>query len=185
MLGSVSPAALIPALGLLAATPAFAYTGFMSITTRNATLNDIPTLVDLMQEFYAGSNYPLDRDWASASFSALLQDDSLGAAWLAFDDSELAGYVVLTVKFGMEYGGLDAFIDDLFIRSSYRRRGLGRELLKALIDECKRRKVQAVHVEAGHDNVAAKGLYHSYGPKPYNDGRQMLTVRLDDGYGDA
>ncbi len=157
----------------------------MTTKTRNATLNDIPALVGMMQEFYAGANYPLDRHWATASFSALLQDGSLGAAWLVFYDSEPAGYVVLTIKFSMEYGGLDAFIDDLFIRQSYRRRGLGRELLNALFDECGRRKVQAVHVEVGHDNVAAKGLYQSYGLKPYNDGRQMLTVRFGDGYGDA
>jgi ribosomal protein S18 acetylase RimI-like enzyme len=157
----------------------------MTTTIRNATVDDIPILVDLMQEFYAGSNYPLDKQWATASFSSLLQDGSLGATWLVFYDSEPAGYVVLTIKFSMEYGGLDAFIDDLFIRQFYRRRGLGRELLNVLFDECRRRKVLTVHVEVGHDNIAAKGLYHSYGLKPYNDGRQMLTVRLGDSFDDA
>jgi ribosomal protein S18 acetylase RimI-like enzyme len=157
----------------------------MATLTRNATLDDIPILVDMMQEFYAGANYQLDRNWAAASFSALLQDDSLGAAWLIFHDSKPAGYVVLTIKFSMEYGGLAAFIDDLFIRQTYHRRGLGRAALRTLFDECKRRKVLAVHVEVGHDNVAAKALYHSYGLEPYNDGRQMLAVRLGEGSGDA
>ena len=157
----------------------------MNTMTRNATLDDIPTLVDLMQEFYAEADYPLDKHWAAASFSTLLQDDSRGAVWIVFHDSEPAGYVVLTIRFSMEYGGLDAFIDDLFIRSIYRRQGLGDGLLGALFDECERRKVLAVHVEVGHDNVAAKALYHSYGLEPDNDGRQMLTVRLGNGYGDA
>ena len=157
----------------------------MTTTTRNATLDDIPVLVDLMQEFYAGADYPLDRRWAAASFSALLQDDPRGVVWVVFYDSEPAGYVVLTIRFSMEYGGLDAFIDDLFIRPSYRRRGLGRAALSALFAECERRKVLAVHVEVGHDNVAAKALYRSYRLEPYNDGRQMLTVRLGDGSGDA
>jgi ribosomal protein S18 acetylase RimI-like enzyme len=157
----------------------------MTTTTHNATLDDIPALVDLMQEFYAQANYPLDRHWAAASFSAFLQDDSLGAIWIVFQDSEPAGYVVLTIRFSMEYGGLDAFIDDLFIRPSYRRRGLGRAALSALFAECARRKVLAVHVEVSHDNLAAKALYSSYGLEPYNDGRQMLTVRLSNGSGDA
>ena len=157
----------------------------MTTVIRNATFDDIPILVDLMQEFYAGANYPLDRNWAAASFSALLQDDALGAAWLIFHDSKPVGYVVLTIKFSMEYGGFDAFIDDLFIRQAYRRRGLGRAALRALFDECERRKVLAVHVEVGHDNIAAKELYRDYGLEPYSDGRQMLTVRLDNGYGDA
>lgn len=157
----------------------------MTTLTRNATLDDIPLLVDLMQEFYAEANYPLDRHWAAASFSALLHDDSLGTAFIIFHDAEPAGYIVLTLRFSMEYGGLDAFIDDLFIRSSRRRRGLGRELLNAFFDECRRRKVLAVHVEVGHDNVAAQALYRSYGLETYKDGRQMLTVRFDSGSGDA
>ncbi|MDQ3819097.1 MAG: GNAT family N-acetyltransferase, partial [Acidobacteriota bacterium] len=150
----------------------------MGITTRNALLDDVPVLVDLMSEFYAEANYPLDREWARASFYALLEDCSRGAAWIVFHDSEPAGYVVMTIRFSMEYGGLDAFIDDLFIRPSYRRRGLGRALLNSLFDECRRRRVLAVRVEVGHDNVAAKALYNSYGLLPYNDGRQMLTTRL-------
>ena len=157
----------------------------MTGTARKATLEDMPALVDLMQEFYAEANYPLDRQWATASFSALLKDDSRGAAWIIFHDSEPAGYVVLTIRFSMEYGGLDAFIDDLFIRPSYRRQGLGRAALKALFNECERRNVLAVHVEVGHDNVAAKALYLSYGLELQGDGRQMLTVRLDNGSGDA
>ena len=157
----------------------------MATTTRNATLDDIPVLVDLMQEFYAEANYSLDRRWATASFSALLKDDSRGAVWIVFCDSAPAGYVVLTTRFSMEFGGLDAFIDDLFVRPSYRRRGLGRTVLSALFDECARRKVLAVHVEVGHDNVAAKAVYRSYGLEPHDDGRQMLTVRLSNGFGDA
>ncbi len=161
------------------------YTCFMTTTTRNATLDDIPVLVDLMQEFYAEADYPLDRHWAAASFLALLQNDSLGGIWIVSHNFEPAGYVVLTIRFSMEYGGLDAFIDDLFIRSAYRRRGLGRVALNALFAECERRKVLAVHVEVGQDNVAAQALYRSYGLGPYTDGRQMLTVRLGNGSGDG
>ena len=157
----------------------------MNSTTRSATPEDIPALVYLMQEFYAEASYPLDRNWAAASFSTLLGDASLGAVWIVAQDSEPAGYVVLTVRFSMEYGGLDAFIDDLFVRPSYRRGGLGRAALGALFAECERRKVLAVHVEVGHDNVAAHGLYQSYGLRPYDDGRQTLTVRLSNGTGDA
>ena len=152
---------------------------------RKATLDDLPILVDLMQEFYAEADYPLDRDWAAASFNALMQDDSLGAVWIVFHDSEPAGHVVLTIRFSMEYGGLDAFIDDLFIRSAYRRRGLGRVALRALFDECARRKVLALHVEVGHDNVAARALYQSYGLKLYESERVMLTARLGNGSDDA
>lgn len=154
-------------------------------TTRRATLADVPVLVDLMREFYAEAGYTLDRGWAGDSFSALLEDDSRGAVWVVFGGPEPAGYVVLTVRFSMEYGGLDAFIDDLFIRPACRRRGLGRAALTALFEECRRRKVLAVHVEVGRDNAAAKALYSGYGLEPHDDGRQMLTARLGGGSGEA
>jgi ribosomal protein S18 acetylase RimI-like enzyme len=155
------------------------YTPVMATITRRATPDDIPVLVDLMEEFYAEADYPLDRQWATNSFSTLLRDESFGAVWIIFHDGAPAGHIVLTIRFSMEYGGFDAFIDDLFIRSNYRRQGLGRAALKALFDECARRRVLAVHVEVGQDNLAANALYHSYGLEPGSDGRQMLTVRLN------
>jgi ribosomal protein S18 acetylase RimI-like enzyme len=185
MVGQILPARLIRALGIFTTTSAVVYTRSMTTMARKATLDDIPILVDLMQEFYAEANYPLDGHWAGASFSALMQNESLGVVWIIFHDAEPAGHVVLTIRFSMEYGGLDAFIDDLFIRSTYRRRGLGRAALRTLFDECERRKVLAVHVEVGHDNVAAKALYHSYGLEPYDNERLMLTARLANDPSDA
>ena len=157
----------------------------MTNAVRKATSEDILALVEMMREFYAEADYPLDRDWAAGSFSALLRDDSLGAAWIVSRDSEPAGYVVLTVRFSMEYGGLDAFVDDLFVRPAFRRRGLGRALLRALFDECGRRRVLAVHVEVGEDNAAAKALYGGFGLKQGDDGRLKLTARLGDATGAA
>ena len=156
----------------------------MNATVRRATAEDIPALVILMDEFYAEAGFPLDRAWASATFSALLAAPARGAAWILLNGNEPAGYVVLTVRFSMEHGGLDAFIDDLFVRSPYRRRGMGSMALRALFGECQRRGVLAVHVEAGRENHAANALYASHGLALRPDVRQLLTVRLHPGEAD-
>jgi ribosomal protein S18 acetylase RimI-like enzyme len=148
------------------------------IAARRATAEDMPLLVEMMREFYAESGFSLDSQWATDSFSALLADDSKGAAWLVFKDSRPAGYVVLTLRHSMEYGGSDAFIDDLYVRPDLRRHGLGREALNALFAECEQRGVHAVHVEAGRDNVAAQKLYRSFGLGVPDAARQLLTVRI-------
>ncbi|MGB6909416.1 MAG: GNAT family N-acetyltransferase [Methyloceanibacter sp.] len=148
------------------------------VTVRRADTDDTPLLVALMAEFYAESEFSLDRQWASDSFSALLGDDAKGAVWIAFQDGEPAGYVVLTLRHSMEYGGPDAFIDDLYVRPAHRRQGLGREALSALFAECARRGVLAVHVEAGRSNAAAQALYRSFGLDVFDAARQLLTVRL-------
>jgi len=71
---------------------------------------EIPALIDLMREFYAESSYALDREWAEASFRRLLADETRGAAWLALQGAEPAGYVVLTLRHSMEFGGLAGII---------------------------------------------------------------------------
>jgi len=150
----------------------------MANNVRAASPSDVPILVQLMEEFYRESNYPLDRLWASNSFRTLLSDSSRGSVWLLSRDDEAVGYVVLTVRFSMEHGGLDAFIDDLFVRAEHRRRGIATAALNALFAECGRRRVLALHVEAGRDNIAANSLYASFGLRARTDHRQLLTVAL-------
>jgi len=98
----------------------------MDAAIRRADPDDVPVLVELMTEFYAESSYPLDRARAASAFDRLLREESHGAVWLLSARDLVAGYVVLTVGYSMEYGGLDAFVDDLFIRAAHRGRGLGR-----------------------------------------------------------
>jgi ribosomal protein S18 acetylase RimI-like enzyme len=148
----------------------------MAPAVHPATLEDVPSLVGLMQDFYAEAPSPFDRQQATDTFDRLLRDPARGAVWLLEADSEAAGYIVLTVGFSLEYGGLDAFVDDLYVRPRFRRQGLGRLALEALFAECRRRGVRAVHLEVGRANDAAKALYARFGFRD-ND-RQLLTVSL-------
>ena len=73
---------------------------------RRATPEDIERLVALMSEFYAESGYRLGLRAATEAFEKLIADDRLGRVWLLESGSEGAGYVVLTLRFSMESGGL-------------------------------------------------------------------------------
>jgi len=95
---------------------------------------DVPELVELMVDFYAEAGYPLPFAAAARTFTTLLGDPRLGRVWMMEADGEPAGYVVLTVSFSMEYGGLRGFVDDLFVRSGFRGRGLA----AAALDELRR-----------------------------------------------
>lgn len=152
----------------------------MQITARIAGHGEVPLLVDLMEEFYAESGYALDREWARASFRHFLSDPSLGRAWVLFDGAKPAGYVVLTVRFAMEYGGLEGFIDDLYVRPAYRRHGIARHALNTLFEECRRRGIRAVQVEVGRGNAAANALYASFNLRPRDDDRVTLVTTLHD-----
>ena len=154
------------------------------IATRRATLDDVPLLVSLMRAFYAESAFSLDDQWATNSFRSLLDDERKGAIWIVSHDDKPAGYVVLTLRHSMEYGGQDGFVDDLYVRPPFRRRGLGNAALSALFADCKERNLKAVHVEAARDNTAARRLYESFGLGVVDDKRQVLTLRFDAATGD-
>jgi ribosomal protein S18 acetylase RimI-like enzyme len=144
---------------------------------RNATAADIPTLVDLMVLFYRESAFSLQRHSAKAAFRRLLADSSFGRIWICELANEPVGYIVLTLGFSMEYGGRDAFVDDLFIRPEFRGKGWGRQLLDTLVQECIRIGVRALHLEVGRDNHRVRSLYRSRGFR--DNERQLLTLKLD------
>ena len=148
----------------------------MNPMLREATLDDIPVLVEMMEEFYAESDYSLDHAEAAAAFQSLIDQPQYGAIWLAFEGPDVAGYVILTVRFAMEFGGLDGSIDDLYIRPSARRKGFASKLLQSLLIECDDRGLKALHVEVGPDNEAAQALYQNFGLVKRTGDRDHLSM---------
>lgn len=143
---------------------------------RSAVTEDIPLLVALMTEFYSETATPLDSKRAAEAFAALVADDRLGHVWLIQAENDDVGYVVVTFSYSMEFGGRNAFLDDLFIRAAFRGAGLGTAALEEVRAYCADRDVRALHLETGRDNAAAQALYRSAGFKVTD--RQLLTLVL-------
>src|SRR5262249_41224910 len=107
-----------------------------------------------------------------------LADDRLGRIWVIQAGSQDVGYIVLTLCYSMEYGGIIAFLDDLFIQSAFRRAGLGTAALMEVRVFCVNHGVRAIHVETGRDNAAAQALYRRLGF--VSTDRQLLALSLAD-----
>jgi ribosomal protein S18 acetylase RimI-like enzyme len=145
---------------------------------RKATSADIPVLIGLMKEFYAESHYDLDAKWAANAFNTFLSDEGNGCVWIACIGEEAAGHVVLTVRFTMEYGGLSGYVDDLFVKRQFRKRGAASSLLQIVERECTARKCRSLIVEVGKDNDAALATYKKLGMKKVDDGRILYRKAL-------
>ena len=130
---------------------------------REAILGDVRTLVESMAEFYAESGYVLDRGRADAAFTVLLSDPRLGRVWLIEQAAAAVGYVVVTFVYGMEYGGLMAFVDDFFVRPAFRNSGLGTAALAAARAACAIHGVRALSVEVAGANESALAVYQRTG----------------------
>ncbi len=148
------------------------------VNVRLAQIIDIPALVSLMHDFYMEADFPLDRDWAAAAFRTLLTNPALGRVWIAMTDGTCMGYVVLSVRFAMEYGGMSAYMDDLYVRPAFRGQGVTTALLNTLSAYCKSAGCKSLHVEVGTQNLPARELYARYGLQPGTAGRVMLSTAL-------
>lgn len=143
---------------------------------RLARTEDVPALVDLMSEFYEEAGYPLPRAAASKAFTSLLGEPSRGRIWLIEVGTEPFGYIVLTLSFSMEYGGLRAFVDDFFVRPAMRGKGLGAAALETVKRTCHELGVRALLVETGPKDHPARGVYARAGFE--ESGRVLLGQAL-------
>ena len=130
---------------------------------RRASLTDVPLLVGMMAEFYSDSPFTLNPRRAASAFTALLSDDRLGAIWIIQSNSRDVGYIVLTFCHSMTFGGLVGIVDDFFIQSPFRGRGLGNAAMAELRSVCASNGIRAINVETGPDNKAALAVYRRAG----------------------
>jgi GNAT superfamily N-acetyltransferase len=132
------------------------------------------SILPLMERFYAEERYPFDPAKARNALEPLLADPALGRAWLIQEGSAILGYFVLTLGWSLEYGGRDAFVDELFVLPAHRGRGLGRSALERMVEACRELGVQALHLEVERENPAAE-LYRKAG---FDDHDRFLMTRL-------
>jgi GNAT superfamily N-acetyltransferase len=144
---------------------------------RRAGSGDIPLLVGFMSEFYAEAGYELDRERAADAFAAMLADERLGYTWIIQEHRHDVGYLVLTLKYAMEYGGLVACLDDLYVKPGWRNKGLSTTALVEVRRFCETSCIRAITVEVGHNNGPAQTVYRRVGFAEAAD-RQLLTLAL-------
>ncbi|WP_234733451.1 GNAT family N-acetyltransferase [Tellurirhabdus bombi] len=130
---------------------------------RLATAADTDKLLQLMDAFCRHFDYPFDEFTRHKLIVQLLETPSLGTLWLVEPKGEAVGYVVLTNSFTLEFGGVTAFVDELFIEAAWRGAGLGHQVLLILQQEARQMGFMGLHLVTEKYNTRAKQLYESLG----------------------
>lgn len=150
-------------------------------TFRRAKIADCDAIVSLMGQYYSEDGYPFSERAARFSLTEFLAADELGQLWALDDDGQVVGYMAVTLGFSFEYGGRDAFLDELYIAASHRRRGLGRVAMEIAADYCASKGVRAMHLEVEKHREAARRLYESIGFEGHD--RHLMSKRMVQGAG--
>ncbi|MGE0685003.1 MAG: N-acetyltransferase family protein [Candidatus Binatia bacterium] len=137
---------------------------------------DTDTLLQLMREYYRFDHLHFDEQVVRSALEKFIGNKALGRLWIIVHAGETVGYLVLTLGFSFEFGGYDAFIDEVYIRESQRGRGIGKFALQVAEEECRGLGVRALHLEVERENTNAQALYRKVGFVEHD--RYLLTKRI-------
>jgi len=148
----------------------------MTPTFRAAEPRDADALISMMRGLYERDEPPFDEGHARAALAELLDNDAYGLAYLILLGGEVAGYVVLAFGFSLEFGGRDAFVDEVYVKEEFRGRGAGSAALRFAEEVCRGRGVRALHLEVERANPRAEALYRRAGFAAHDS--RLMTRRL-------
>jgi GNAT superfamily N-acetyltransferase len=138
--------------------------------------SEIETLIALMRQYYEYDHLFFDEQRARSALQAIVTNHLYGQVYLIHCEQEIIGYLVVTFGFSLEYGGRDAFVDELYIQEQYRGQGIGKQSLQFAEGICREQGIQALHLEVERENINAQAVYRKEGYVDHD--RYLLTKWL-------
>ena len=86
-----------------------------------------------------------------------------GVAYLIGPARAPIGYIVISFGWSLELGGMDGFVDEVYIRPGVRGRGIATEVLRSLPKALAGAGLMALHLEVDTADEKAQALYQRSG----------------------
>ncbi|MEO9653070.1 MAG: GNAT family N-acetyltransferase [Roseobacter sp.] len=148
----------------------------MSAALTLANVEHLDKLDALVAAFHVEEGINLPAEQRRAGLTPLLEGIPHGAAYLIGPSRAPIGYLVVTFGWSLEFGGLDGFIDEIYVRPGVRGRGIASETLQSLPRALASAGLKAIHLEVDRHAEASQRLYHRAGFKPREDYMLMTKV---------
>ncbi|MDJ0629882.1 MAG: GNAT family N-acetyltransferase [Rhodobacter sp.] len=150
----------------------------MTAALHLAREDDLERLLPLIEAYHSFEGIVQDAGTRRDAVLPLLSGSPYGAVWLIGPRQAPVGYIVITLGWSVEMGGMDAFVDEFFMRANVRGRGMGSEVLNAMQKQLAESGVKALHLEVGAENPRARALYERCGFR-LRDGYHLMTWHAD------
>lgn len=134
------------------------------LTFRNFTLQDRDTILPMVEAFYQTDAVEHSADSSTlerAFLDAADPSEPLLRGVLVFVGTEAAGYLYLTQCYASEVGGRCVFIEEIYLRPSFRGKGVGHEILAWI--ETQYPSARRFRLEVTKANRGAARLYEKSG----------------------
>jgi ribosomal protein S18 acetylase RimI-like enzyme len=134
------------------------------IAVRPAQPEDIDAMLPMIEEYWRFEAIAgFDSTRMRGILGRVLEDPSLGRAWICTVYGQPAGYLLAVYVFSLEHQGLTAEIEEFFISPQHRNLGLGAKMLVAAEMQFRGEGCTNVSLQIGRSNEEARRFYRSHG----------------------
>ncbi len=135
----------------------------MSVFFRRATSVHLDMLLDLIRDYYTFDGLLFDALKQRSALSGLIANSQHGYIWLIELDNAVVGYMAVCFGYSLEFGGRDAFVDEIYLLPEVRGQGIGTQAIQVMIETCRTNGIQALHLEVSLKNESAVAYYEKSG----------------------
>lgn len=151
----------------------------MQIGMRKATMEDLKKIQELNSELFIKEFREYDNSlnvkWSFEKFGENYFKDAIKDEYVvvATDNEEIVGYLAGSIDVEKSYNiNKIAELDNMFIKESYRKCGVGTKLIQSFISFCNDKEISDIRVTASFKNKEAIQFYMKNGFEEFE-----LTLR--------
>lgn len=131
----------------------------------------------LVEAFHTEAEIELDNEARRAGVAPLLDGSPYGAVYLIGPARAPIGHIIACFSWSVEMGGMDAILDEIYLRPAVRGRGIAFEALTGLAKTLSAAGIKAMWLEVDRGNERAQRLYSKAGFK-LRESYAMMLRRL-------
>jgi ribosomal protein S18 acetylase RimI-like enzyme len=145
----------------------------MTVTIRDARPEDESRWRDLWKDYLEFYDVTVDESITDSTWRRVFDPASAIFMRVAELDGKVMGFTLSLTHEGTWIDGKDCYLEDLFVDSAARGRGLGRSLMDDLVSLCRQNGWSRLYWHTSENNKTARALYDSY---VENDGHIRYRV---------
>jgi len=135
------------------------------VTIVRAVKTDREQAEKLIAKYHASEGLTPTKERIAWAIDMQLRHPGTGLLLVARDKDTIVGVALAVYTPSAELGRVMT-VNDFFVRPDHRRKGVGRELAKHLIEECERMKIDEIGLEVLHNNKTTASFWTSIGFEP-------------------
>lgn len=129
---------------------------------RKIRLEDKTEYIKMAEDFYNSPAVlsPVPKSHFEATFDELMNGSQFAEGFIFEADGNVAGYGLIARTYSQEAGGIVIWIEEIYIKSRFRNKGLGSEFIKYVKENIPAKRYR---LETEPENTKAQELYKRHG----------------------